>query len=100
VAEAARQLTPQQQRAQYKMMAGVGDLQAGERKAAREKLEEALDLDHECADARLWLAYLLLQDGEAEAAVRQYRTGLMFSANDERLLQGLQAAAAAAAQAL
>jgi len=92
-------LTPQQQRAQYKMMAGVTDLRAGERKAARLKLEEALDLDHESIDARLWLAHLLLEDGEAAAAARHYRTGLMFHPGEERLLKALRGAESAAAHA-
>jgi tetratricopeptide (TPR) repeat protein len=93
-------LTPQQQRAQYKMMAGVTDLHTGDPKGARARLEEALDLDHELVDARLWLAHLLLQEGEAEAAVEQYRTGLLISPGDERLLQGLQGAQSAEVQAL
>ena len=92
-------LTPQQQRAQYKMVAGVNDLRAGERKAARTKLEEALDLDHESVDARLWLAHLLLGDGEAVAAARQYRTGLMFHPGEQRLLEGLRAAESATVRA-
>jgi tetratricopeptide (TPR) repeat protein len=99
VAQAAEQLTPQQQRAQYKMMAGVTDLQMGELKTARAKLEEALDLDHELVEARLWLAHVLLQEGESQAAVVQYRTGLMFSPADERLVQGLRAAESAAVHA-
>jgi len=100
MATATPPLTPQQQRAQYKMMAGVTDLQTGEPKAARAKLEEALDLDHELVDARLWLAHALLQEGEAEAAVEQYRTGLLISPGDERLLQGLSAAQSAEVQAV
>jgi tetratricopeptide (TPR) repeat protein len=99
VAQAAEPLTPQQQRAQYKMMAGVTDLQMGELKTARAKFEEALDLDHELVEARLWLAHVLLQQGESQAAVGQYRTGLMFSPADERLTQGLRAAESAAVHA-
>jgi tetratricopeptide (TPR) repeat protein len=78
------------------MMAGVTDFNAGERKAARAKLEEALDLDHECVDARLWLAHLLIEEGEGEAALQQYQTGLLFSPQDPRLLQGLQQGQSAA----
>lgn len=100
MAAATPPLTPQQQRAEYKMMAGVTDLQTGDAKAGRAKLEEALDLDHELIDARLWLAHALLQDGEPEAAVQQYRTGLLLSPGDERLLQGLRAAQSAEVQAM
>jgi tetratricopeptide (TPR) repeat protein len=92
-------LTPQQQRAQYKTMAGVNDLRAGERKAARTKLEEALDLDHESVDARLWLAHVLLEEGDSAAAARQYRAGLMFHPGEQRLLEGLRAAESAAVRA-
>jgi hypothetical protein len=82
------------------MMAGVTDLQTGDAKAGRAKLEEALDLDHELVDARLWLAHALLQEGQAEAAVQQYHTGLLIAPGDERLLQGLQAAQSAEVQAM
>lgn len=85
-------LTPQQQRAQYKVLAGIADLRAGARKAARSKFEEALDIDHESVEARLWLAHVLLEDGESDAAVRQYRTGLLFNPHDQRLSDGLRVA--------
>jgi len=97
---AAGRLTPQQQRAQYKMMAGVTDLQTGEKKAGRAKLEEALDLDHELVEARLWYAHALMEEGDAAGAVRQYRAGLLFSPDDQRLLDGLRAAQSAEVHSL
>ncbi|MGQ9729727.1 MAG: tetratricopeptide repeat protein [Candidatus Zipacnadales bacterium] len=96
MAEPTGELTPQQQRAYYKMRTALADLRNNDRKAARAKLEEALDLDHELVEARLWLAHLLLEEGDIKAAVAQYQTGLMFSPQEERLSQGLQAAQTAA----
>lgn len=75
------------------------DLHAGQVPAARAKLEEALDLDHESTEARLWLAHLFLVQGEPDAALEQYRTGLLFSPSDKHLQQGIPTAQAAMAHA-
>jgi tetratricopeptide (TPR) repeat protein len=99
MAQTQPRLTPRQQRAHYKVRAAITDLEMGEPKTARTKLEEALDLDHECVDARLWLAHVLLEEGEAAAALQQYETGLVFTPDEPRLLEGLQAIRAAAKEA-
>jgi len=98
VAQTDGRLTAIQQRAQYKMRSGVIDLHAGQLPAARAKFEAALDLDHELIDARLWLAHVLLTQGEAEAALEQYQTGLIFSPGDKRLQDAVPAAQVAVAQ--
>ena len=99
MAEGTRPLTTRQQRAQYKVMAAISDLQAGRPAEARPKLEEALDLDHEFVEARLWLAHVLVNEGEAQAALQQYRTGLLFSPAEARLQEGLRAAQVVAKEA-
>lgn len=92
-------LTPLQQRAQYKLRSGVIDFHANQLAAARVKFEEALDLDHELTEARLWLAHVLLAQGDAKAALEQYQTGLMFSPQDRQLQGALPTAQAAVAHA-
>jgi tetratricopeptide (TPR) repeat protein len=99
VAQAQERLTPLQQRAQYKLRSGVIDFHANQLAAARAKFEEALDLDHELIDARLWLAHVLLAQGDAKAALEQYQAGLIFSPRDRRLQEALPAAQVAVAHA-
>lgn len=96
MAQAEKRLTPRQERAAYRTRIAISDLEQGQLPAARAKLEEALDLDHELVEARLWLAHVLLQQGEPEPAQQQYETGLLFAPNDPRLLDGIRAAQAAA----
>ncbi len=99
MAQAKDRLTPLQQRAQYKLRSGVIDFHANQLAAARVKFEEALDLDHELTEARLWLAHVLLAQGDAKAALEQYQTGLLFSPRDRRLQEALPTAQVAVAHA-
>ncbi len=89
-------LTPRQQRAHYKVRAAVTDFELGRAAAARAKLQDALDLDHECVDGRLWLAHVLMHQGEPEPALKQYEAGLVFAPGDSRLTEAATAASTAA----
>jgi tetratricopeptide (TPR) repeat protein len=79
-------------KALYKVRSAIAAFEAGDAQAAHERLSEALDLDHECADARLWLGYLYEQENESAQALRQYQVGLVFDPGNPQLARAAYAA--------
>ncbi|MFQ6097242.1 MAG: tetratricopeptide repeat protein [Armatimonadota bacterium] len=79
-------------KALYKVRSAIAAFESGDLQSARDRLCEALDLDHECTDARLWLGYVYEQENEPTQALRQYRVGLVFDPDNPRLIQAAHAA--------
>ncbi len=92
-----RRASTARQRAYYRLRAGVEDAQRRQWSAAKAKLAEALDLDHEFTEARLWLGYVLEAMGDAAAAHRQYEVGLLFAPESYELQQARAGVAGLAA---
>jgi len=74
-------------RAYFKLRSAIQAAQVGDLTHAGRRLREALDLDHEYSEARLWLGHLAEQENDPAAAVRQYEVGLTFDPHDPGLLE-------------
>ena len=85
---------PRRRRAYYRTRSGAAAAQSGQLEEAERQLGEALDLDHECADARLWLGYVHEQRHEPRRALRQYQLGLTFDPQNANLQRAVQQALA------
>jgi hypothetical protein len=86
-----------QARAYYKLRSAVQAFQGGDIAGARERLCGALDIDHECSDARLWLGHVCEVERDPEAALKQYEIGLLFDPQNAALAQAAQQAREAVA---
>jgi len=85
---------PRRHRAYYKTRTGAAAARSGQLEQAERYLCEALDLDHEFTDARLWLGFVYEQQHEPRKALRQYQVGLTFDPQAAGLRQALQQAQA------
>lgn len=74
-------------RAYFKLRSGIQAAQIGDLDHARRRLCEALDLDHEYSEARVWLGHLAEQENDPAAALRQYEVGLLFDPANPGLLE-------------
>jgi tetratricopeptide (TPR) repeat protein len=90
---------PLRRRAYYRARTGIAALEGGNLEGAERHLNEALDLDHEFSDARLWLGHLYEQKHDPGAALTQYRLGLVFDPENVQLTQAAQTAETGAAWA-
>lgn len=77
-------------RAYFKLRSAIQAAQAGNAAHARRRLREALDLDHEYSEARVWLGHLAEQESDPAVALRQYEVGLTFDPNHPGLRQAAQ----------
>lgn len=65
---------------------GIGYLRQGNLELAREKLEQALELDSDIAVAHSTLAYIYQQKGDAKLAKKHYREALDLNSDDPKTL--------------
>jgi hypothetical protein len=87
---------PFRRRAYYKVRSGVAAAREGRLDEAEQHFCQALNLDHECSEARLWLGHVYEQRLEPTKALTQYRLGLLFEPESAELQQAVQRAEASA----
>lgn len=84
-------------RAYFKVRSAIQAVKAGNLGHARRRLCEALDMDHEFGEARLWLGHLAERESDLATALRHYQLGLTFDPADAGLLEAAQRVQAAMA---
>ena len=87
---------PFRKRAYYKVRSGVVAAEDGRLDEAEQHFCQALNMDHECSEARLWLGHVYEQKLEPAKALTQYRLGLLFEPDSIELQQAAQRAEAGA----
>jgi hypothetical protein len=89
--------SPLRKRAYYRARSGIVAAEAGRLEEAEWHFKQALDLDHECSDARLWLGHVHERRHDPAAALAQYKLGLVFEPGNAQLAQAAQNAGASTA---
>ena len=89
--------SPFRKRAYYRARSGIVAAEAGRLEEAEWHFRQALDIDHECSDARLWLGHVHERRHDPAAALAQYKLGLVFEPGNAQLAQAAQNAGASTA---